>query len=46
MVVIRKIVGTLRNGKGAEMLAKLLSVFGTWKLRGENPSAKLHAALS
>ena len=45
-VVIRKIVGTLRNGRGAEMLARLLSIFGTWKLRGENPSAKLYAALS
>jgi transposase len=45
-VVLRKIVGTLRNGKGAEALARLLSVLGTWKLRDENPSAKLYAALS
>ena len=45
-VVIRKIVGTLRNETGAKALARLLSVFGTWKLRGENPSSKLYAALS
>ncbi|MGI0128878.1 MAG: IS66 family transposase, partial [Thermoplasmata archaeon] len=45
-VVIRKIIGTLRNGKGAEALARLLTVLGTWKLRGENPSMKLYAALS
>ncbi|MHB8352723.1 MAG: IS66 family transposase, partial [Thermoplasmata archaeon] len=45
-VVIRKIVGTLRNEKGAGALARLLSVLGTWKLRGENPSTKLYAALS
>jgi transposase len=45
-IVIRKIIGTLRNWKGAEAFARLLSVLGTWKLRGENPSAKLYAALS
>jgi hypothetical protein len=31
-VVIRKIVGTLRNPKGAEMFARLVTVLGTWKL--------------
>jgi len=45
-VVIRKIVGTLRNSKGAEALSRLLSVLGTWKLRGESPSANLYAVLS
>ena len=45
-IVIRKIIGTLRNWKGAEAFARLLSVLGTWKLRGENPSANLYAALS
>ena len=45
-VVIRKIIGTLRNAKGAEALTCLLSVLGTWKLRGESPSAKLYAVLS
>lgn len=45
-VVIRKIVGTLRNSKGAEALTRLLSVLGTWKLRGESPSANLYAILN
>jgi transposase len=45
-VVIRKIVGTLRNPRGAEVFARLLSVLGTWKLRQEDPLAKLHAALN
>lgn len=45
-IVIRKIIGTLRNWKGAEALAGLLSVIGTWKLRGMNPANKLYAALN
>ena len=45
-IVIRKIIGTLRNWKGAEAFARLLSVLGTWKLRGENPATKLYAAVS
>lgn len=45
-VVIRKIVGTLRNEDGARALTRLLSVLGTWKLRGEDPARNLYAALS
>ena len=45
-IVIRKIIGTLRNWKGAEAFARLLSVLGTWELRGENPATKLYAAVS
>jgi hypothetical protein len=45
-IVIRKIIGTLRNWKGAEAFTRLLSVLGTWKLRGENPATKLYAAVS
>jgi transposase len=45
-IVIRKIIGTLRNWKGAEAFARLLSVLGTWKLREENSSTKLYTALS
>jgi len=45
-VVIRKIIGTLRNSRGAEALARLLSVLGTWKLRGEDPSVNLYAVFS
>ncbi len=36
----------LRNWKGAEAFARLLSVLGTWKLHGENPATKLYAALN
>lgn len=45
-VVIRKIVGTLRKAEGADVFARLLSVLGTWKLRGVDPGARLSAALS
>ena len=45
-VVVRKIVGTLRNGRGAEALTRLWSVLGTWRLRGENPSTRLYAVLT
>jgi transposase len=45
-IVIRKIVGTLRNWRGANAFARLLSILGTWKLRGENPAKNLYAALS
>ena len=45
-IVIRKIIGTLRNWKGAKAFARLLSVLGTWKLRGENPATKLYAVVS
>ena len=45
--MIRKIVGTLKNPKGAEMFARLLSVLGTWKLRKEGFSGpKLRTVLS
>lgn len=45
-VVIRKIMGTLRKAEGAEVFARLLSVLGTWKLRGEDPGSRLSATLS
>ncbi|MCI4373597.1 MAG: IS66 family transposase [Thermoplasmata archaeon] len=45
-IVIRKIIGTLRNWTGAEAFARMLSVLGTWKLRGENATTKLYAALN
>ena len=45
-VVIRKIVGTLRNREGADALARFLSVIGTWKLKSKDPAEKLYAALS
>ncbi len=45
-IVIRKIIGTLRNWEGAEAFTRMLSVLGTWKLHGENPSTKLYTTLS
>ncbi len=45
-IVIRKIIGTLRNWNGAEAFTRLLSALGTWKLRGMNPVTKLYAAVS
>jgi len=45
-VVIRKIIGTLRNEQGAKAFARLLTVLGTWKLRGRDPTRELYAALS
>ncbi len=45
-VVIRKIVGTLRKARGAEVFARLMSVLGTWKLQGKDPAGKLYQALS
>jgi transposase len=45
-VVIRKIVGTLRKAKGAEVFARLLSVLGSWKLKGDDPRAMLYQALN
>jgi transposase len=45
-IVNRKIIGTLRNWKGAEALCRLWSVLGTWKLQGENPAKNLLAVLA
>jgi transposase len=44
-VVVRKIIGTLRNGRGAEVFARLMSVIGTWRTKGMDPAARLYAAL-
>lgn len=45
-IVIRKIIGTLRNRAGATAFTRLLSVLGTWSLRGEDLPTKLQGALS
>lgn len=45
-IVIRKIVGTLRNSRGAQAFTRLLSVLGTWVLRGEEVTTKLLEVLS
>ena len=45
-VVVRKIVGTLRNGRGADVFARLMSVLGTWRTRGKDTTAELFASLN
>lgn len=45
-VVVRKIVGTLRNAKGAAVFARLMTVLGSWRARGEDPAVRLYTALS
>jgi len=37
MVVIKKIIGTLRNEDGAEVMAKMMTLISTWRLNGLNP---------
>ena len=44
-IVVRKIIGTLRNQKGVGIFERLMSVVATWKLRGEDLHAKLAHAL-
>jgi len=45
-VVVRKIIGTLRNERGANVFARLMSIVGTWRTRGEDPAVKLYNALN
>jgi len=37
MVVMKKIMGTLRNEGGAEVMAKVMTLISTWRLNGINP---------
>jgi len=37
LVVIKKIIGTLRNQDGADILAKIMTLISTWRLNGKNP---------
>jgi transposase len=45
MVVMKKIMGTLRNEDGAEVMAKMMTLISTWRLNGENPFYSLRALL-
>jgi transposase len=44
-IIMRKIMGTLRNQRGTGIYEVLTSVFATWKARGLNPQHELAAAL-
>lgn len=45
MVVIKKIIGTLRNQDGADILAKIMTLISTWRLNGKNPFYSLRAII-
>ncbi len=45
LVVIKKIIGTLRNQDGADILAKMMTLISTWRLNGQNPFYCLRAII-
>jgi len=45
MVVIKKIIRTLRNQDGADVLAKMMTLISTWRLNGLNPFYSLRAII-
>ena len=45
MVVIKKIIRTLRNQNGADVLAKMMTLISTWRLNGLNPFYSLRAII-
>lgn len=45
MVVLKKIIGTLRNQDGADIMAKMMTLISTWRLNGINPFYALRSLL-
>ena len=45
MVVMKRIMGTLRNQDGADVLAKIMTLISTWRLNGQNPFYSLRAII-
>ena len=45
MVVIKKIIGTLRNQNGADIMAKMMTLISTWRLNGLNPFYSLRTII-
>ena len=45
MVVIKHIIGTLRNQDGADVMAKMMTLISTWRLNGLNPFYSLRALI-
>lgn len=45
MVVIKHIIGTLRNQDGADIMAKIMTLISTWRLNGQNPFYSLRALI-
>lgn len=45
IVVMKRIIGTLRNQDGADVLAKMMTLISTWRLNGQNPFYSLRAII-
>jgi len=45
IVVMKKIMGTLRNQDGADVMAKMMTLISTWRLNGQNPFYSLRAII-
>jgi len=45
MVVMKKIIGTLRNQDGADVMAKMMTLISTWRLNGQSPFYSLRAII-
>jgi len=45
MVVIKHIIGTLRNQDGADVMAKMMTLISTWRLNGLNPYYSLRTLI-
>jgi len=45
MVVMKKIIGTLRNQDGADVMAKMMTLISTWRLNRINPFYSLRALI-
>ncbi len=45
MVIMKRIMGTLRNQDGADILAKMMTLISTWRLNGQNPFYSLRAII-
>lgn len=45
MVVMKRIIGTLRNQNGADVMAKMMTLISTWRLNGQNPFYSLRALI-
>ena len=45
MVVMKRIIGTLRNQNGADVLAKMMTLISTWRLNGQNTFYSLKALI-
>ena len=45
LVIMKRIIGTLRNQDGADILAKMMTLISTWRLNKQNPFHSLRAII-